>query len=248
MKILIADDDPQLLRALRITLTARGYAVITAADGAGAVNAAVAQHPDLYMIDLGLPGLDGFDVIHALRGWSQAPILVVSGRAGAAEKVDALDAGADDYVTKPFSVDELLARIRALSRRVAHTDPAPVVEVADLTIDLAARSITRRRDGGPEFIRLTPTEWEMLAMLVSNAGRLVTRRDLLQRIWGSEHVTDTGYLRLYIAQLRKKLEPEPARPRFLLTEPGMGYRFQPAPGPTDGNGCPRQDSNLRPAD
>ncbi|CEA08372.1 KDP operon transcriptional regulatory protein KdpE [Arthrobacter saudimassiliensis] len=229
MKILIADDDPQILRALRITLTARGYSVVTAVDGAGAVNAAVEQHPDLYMIDLGLPGLDGLDVIHALRGWSRAPILVVSGRAGAADKVDALDAGADDYVTKPFSVDELLARIRALSRRVPHADPAPVVQVADLTIDLAARSITRRHEGGTDYIRLTPTEWEVLAVLVHNAGRLVTRQDLLRRIWGSEHITDTGYLRLYVAQLRKKLEPDPRRPRYLLTEAGMGYRFQPDP-------------------
>jgi two-component system KDP operon response regulator KdpE len=223
MKILIADDDPQILRALRITLTARGYEVVTAGDGTEAVNRAVDEHPDLYMLDLGMPRLDGVEVIHALRGWTSAPILVVSGRTGAADKVDALDAGADDYVTKPFSMDEVLARIRALSRRVQPADGEPLVVIGDVTIDLVAKSATRAGAG----VRLTPTEWQVLEILVRNAGKLVTRRSLLDEIWGPAHVTDTGYLRLYLAQLRKKLEPDPSHPRYLLTEAGMGYRFVP---------------------
>lgn len=229
MKILIADDDPQILRALRITLTASGYEVVTAVNGAEAITVAIAQRPDLFMIDLGMPELDGIDVIYAIRGWSRAPILVVSGRTGAADKVDALDAGADDYVTKPFSIDELLARIRALTRRVPGQEDALPLRIADLTIDLAARSIRRESAAGVERIRLTRTEWQVLDILVRNAGRLVTRQQLLTDIWGSEHITDTGYLRLYVAQLRKKLEADPSKPRFLLTEPGMGYRLEPDP-------------------
>lgn len=232
MKILIADDDPQILRALRVTLSVRGYEIITAANGIEAINAAIEHHPDLYMLDLGMPELDGLQVIEGLRGWTQAPILVVSGRTGAADKVDALDAGADDYVTKPFSIDELLARIRALTRRVPAPESAPVVTIADISIDLSAKSITRNTTHGPELVRLTPTEWLVLGLLVRNAGRLVTRQQLLTDIWGSEHITDTGYLRLYIAQLRKKIEPDPGRPRFLLTESGMGYRFQSEPDST----------------
>lgn len=226
MKILIADDDPQILRALRVTLSAQGYQVLTAVNGAEAINTAIAERPDLYMIDLGMPELDGIDVIHGLRGWTRAPILVVSGRTGAADKVEALDAGADDYVTKPFSIDELLARIRALTRRVPNQEPAPLTRIADITIDLVARSITRETPAGAERIRLTRTEWEVLDILVRNAGKLVTRQRLLTDIWGSEHVTDTGYLRLYIAQLRKKIEPDPAHPMFILTDAGMGYRFE----------------------
>lgn len=227
MKILIADDDPQILRALRVTLGARGYEIVTAVNGRDAVNAAIEQRPDLFMLDLGMPELDGVEVIQALRGWTQAPILVVSGRTGAADKVDALDAGADDYVTKPFAIDELLARIRALTRRVQVVENAPVVQFADMTIDLAARSVSRDRASQRVAVRLTPTEWQVLDVLVRNAGKLVTRQDLLRQIWGSEHITDTGYLRLYIAQLRKKIEPNPSSPRFLLTESGMGYRFEP---------------------
>ncbi|GGE94570.1 response regulator [Mycetocola zhadangensis] len=226
MKILIADDDTQILRALRVTLSARGYEVITAANGAEAINAAIKHHPDIFMLDLGMPELDGIDVIQGLRGWTQAPILVVSGRTGAADKVEALDAGADDYVTKPFSIDELLARIRALTRRVPSAEAPPVTRIGDLTIDLAARSITRTTQGNTERVRLTPTEWEVLDVLVRNAGKLVTRQSLLSDIWGSAHITDTGYLRLYIAQLRKKLEPDPSHPRYILTESGMGYRFE----------------------
>ncbi|WP_207455858.1 response regulator transcription factor [Herbiconiux sp. SYSU D00978] len=228
MKILIADDDPQMVRALRVTLSARGYDIVTATNGRQAVDAAIAQHPDVYLLDLGMPELDGLEVIHALRGWTTAPILVVSGRTDAFEKVEVLDAGADDYVTKPFSMDELLARIRALTRRSPHHEPQQaVVTIGDVTIDLANRSVTRRTEGGSAAVRLTPTEWQVLEILVRNAGRLVTRQNLLVEIWGSEHVTDTGYLRLYLAQLRKKLEPNPSEPRFLLTESGMGYRFVP---------------------
>lgn len=231
MKILIADDDPQILRALRITLSARGYDIITVANGTEAVNAAIEHNPDLFMLDLGMPQLNGIQVIEALRGWTRAPILVVSGRTGAGDKVDALDAGADDYVTKPFAIDELLARIRALTRRVPNQEATPVVTIANISIDLAAKSITR---AGAELVRLTPTEWQVLELLVRNAGKLVTRQSLLTEIWGSEHITDTGYLRLYIAQLRKKIEPDPGRPRYLLTESGMGYRFQPDPVPAVG--------------
>lgn len=229
MKILIADDDPQILRALRITLRARGYEIMVATDGTSALNQAIEHKPDLYLIDLGMPRLDGVEVIQGLRGWTSAPILVVSGRTGSADKVEALDAGADDYVTKPFGIDELLARIRALSRRVPGQDAEPLVHLGDVTIDLTATAVTRAGDP-PEPVRLTPTEWRILEMLVRNAGRLVTRQTLLADIWGSEHITDTGYLRLYLSQLRKKLEPDPAAPRYLLTEPGMGYRFDPSGG------------------
>ena len=226
MRILIADDDPQIVRALRITLSAQGYDVVTAADGTQAIAAAIDQRPDIYLLDLGMPGLDGIDVIHAIRGWSEAPILVVSGRTGSGDKVDALDAGADDYVTKPFSIDELLARIRALTRRAPQQEPDPIVELGDVSVDLQARSVTRTTEGRTERIRLTPTEWQLLEILLRNPGRLVTRQTILTTIWGSEHVTDTGYLRLYVSQLRRKLEPDPARPRYLLTEAGMGYRLQ----------------------
>ena len=226
MKILIADDDPQILRALRITLTAKGYEVFVASDGAEAIGAAVDHRPDLVLLDLGMPNLDGVEVIQAVRGWSEVPILVVSGRTDAADKVEALDAGADDYVTKPFSIEELLARVRALTRRRPQPEQAPVVSFGSTTVDLAARTVTRSVDGAARPVRLTPTEWQVLELLVRNEGRLVTRQLLLTSIWGSEHVTDTGYLRLYVSQLRKKLEPDPARPRYLLTEAGMGYRLR----------------------
>ncbi len=226
MKILIADDDPQILRALRITLTAKGYEVVTAPDGAQAISAAIDHHPDLFIIDLGMPHLDGIEVIQGIRGWSAAPILVVSGRTGAADKVEALDAGADDYVTKPFSVEELFARIRALTRRLPQQEPSPVVQLGDTTIDLAARSVLQLRGGQRRQLRLTPTEWQVIELLIRNAGKLVTRKTLLTNIWGTEHASDSGYLRLYISQLRKKLEPEPTTPRYLITEPGMGYRLE----------------------
>ena len=222
MRILIADDDPQILRALRVTLSAKGYDVVIASDGQEAIAAAIDHRPDLVMLDLGMPRLDGVEVIQAIRGWSAVPILVVSGRTGAGDKVDALDAGADDYVTKPFSIDELLARIRALTRRHPQHDTEPVVAFGDVVVDLAAHTVTRDVGGA---VRLTPTEWQVLEVLLRNAGRLVTRQTMLTEIWGSEHVTDTGYLRLYIAQLRKKLEADPAHPVHIVTESGMGYRL-----------------------
>jgi len=229
MKILIADDDPQILRALRITLGARGYDIVTAEDGEAALNAVIEHHPDLVMLDLGMPRLDGLAVIDALRGWSSVPILVVSGRTGAADKVEALDRGADDYVTKPFSIDELLARIRALTRRLPASDDEPVIVLGTITVDLSAKQVIRTTDGAVEPIRLTPTEWLILEVLLRNPGRLVSKQLLSTAVWGPQGTSDTGYLRLYLAQLRKKLEPDPSAPRYLLTEAGMGYRFHPDP-------------------
>ena len=221
MKVLVADDDAQMVRAVRITLTARGYDVVTASDGKAALDAAISSHPDLVVLDLGMPGLTGIEVIEGLRGWTQVPILVVSGRSESWDKVEALDAGADDYVTKPFSADELLARIRALTRRTPAATDEPLVTFGDVTIDLSAHVVTR----GGEPVRLTPTEWRLLEVLVHNRDKLVTRETLLTEVWGPQYTTDTGYLRLYISQLRKKLEVSPAAPQHLLTDAGMGYRF-----------------------
>lgn len=225
MKILIADDDPQILRALRITLAAKGYDVLIANDGQQAISLAIDHNPDLFIVDLGMPHLDGLEVIQAVRGWSQAPILVVSGRSGARDKVEALDAGADDYVTKPFSIDELLARIRAVTRRLPQGQTTPTVHMGQVRVDLASHSISRETENGTSHIHLTPTEWKVLELLIHNSGKLVTRQSLLSHVWGSEHTTDTGYLRLYISQLRKKIEDNPTDPQFLITEAGMGYRL-----------------------
>lgn len=221
MKVLIADDDPQLVRALRITLTAHGYDVVAAPDGAAAITLAAQENPDIVVLDLGMPRLNGIEVIEALRGWTSAPIIVVSGRTGSADKIEALDAGADDFVTKPFQVDELLARLRALARRSATGPSVALVRFGDVQIDLSTRSVTR----GGARVHLTPTEWRMLEFLARNPGALVTRQTLLKEIWASEQVSDSGYLRLYMSQLRKKLEADPSRPRHLLTEQGMGYRL-----------------------
>lgn len=229
MKILVADDDPQFLTALRITLHSQGYDIVTARDGVECIMVAVSEHPDLFVLDLGMPKMDGMGVIHGVRGWTDAPILVVSGRTDAREKVAALDAGADDYVTKPVSIDELLARIRALLRRVPQQENASEerssVSFGDVTVDLSARAVFRKQRGRQVRVRLTPTEWKVLKALVCNAGKLVTRQDLLTEIWGAQHVNDTGYLRLYISQLRKKIEDDPAHPKYLKTESGMGYRL-----------------------
>jgi two-component system KDP operon response regulator KdpE len=221
MKLLIADDDPQMVRALRITLAAHGYDVVVAQDGAAAIAVAAQAHPDLIMLDLGMPRLDGIEVIQALRGWTNVPIIVVSGRTGSADKVEALDAGADDFVTKPFQVDELLARLRALSRRASAAAGESAVSFGDVVVDLATKTVTR----AGSRVHLTPTEWRMLEHLARHPGALVTRQDLLKEIWGSEQVADSGYLRLYMSQLRKKLEQEPSAPVHLLTESGMGYRL-----------------------
>lgn len=223
MKILAADDDPQILKALRIILTAHGYEVVTANDGKEAVLAAAHELPDVILLDLGMPGLDGVAVIEAIRGWASTPILVVSGRSDTTGKVQALDAGANDYVVKPFATEELLARIRALSRRAPEVASTPTITFGDIVVDLPERQITR---AGAE-VRLTPTEWSVLEQLVRNPRRLVTQQTLLTSVWGPSHTRDSGYLRIYLAALRKKLEPEPAQPRFLITEPGIGYRFVP---------------------
>ncbi|MEV4669585.1 response regulator [Microbacterium sp. LWO12-1.2] len=210
-----------MVRALRITLAAHGYEVVVAADGAAAIAAAAQSHPDLIMLDLGMPQLDGIEVIQALRGWTNVPIIVVSGRTGSADKVDALDAGADDFVTKPFQVDELLARLRALSRRSLPASGESAVSFGDVVVDLSTKTVSR----AGARVHLTPTEWRMLEHLARHPGALVTRQDLLKEIWGSEQVSDSGYLRLYMSQLRKKLEQEPSAPVHLLTESGMGYRL-----------------------
>ena len=227
MKILIADDDPQIIRALRVTLGARGYDIVTASNGVEALNQAISHHPDLVMLDLGMPALNGIQVIEGLRGWTQVPILVVSGRTDAADKVAALDAGADDYVTKPFSAEELLARVRALTRRLPAVDDEPVTILGDIRVDFAAKQVTRGDAQHSESIRLTPTEWRILELLVRNPEKLITRESILTQVWGPHHTRDTGYLRLYFAQLRKKLEPMPSRPRYFVTVLGMGYRFVP---------------------
>jgi two-component system KDP operon response regulator KdpE len=222
--VLIVDDDTQLLRALRINLTARGYDVFTVADGTTAIRVAADRHPDVVVLDLGLPDLDGADVITELRAFTQVPIIVLSARTDSTDKVHALDRGADDYVTKPFGVDELMARLRAAVRRAATApgDPADsCIRAGDLTIDLAARIVCR--DG--EQVRLTPTEWSILELLARNHGRLVSCRQLLQHIWGPADRKETSYLRVYLAQLRHKLEHDPGHPRHLITEAGMGYRF-----------------------
>jgi two-component system, OmpR family, KDP operon response regulator KdpE len=245
--ILVVDDEPQILRALRINLRVRNYDVHTAATGAQALEQAAKHPPDLVILDLGLPDLDGVEVIQGLRGWTAAPIIVLSGRADSTDKVEALDAGADDYVTKPFGMDELLARMRAVGRRVITDDDQPQVRLGHLTVDLAAKRVIRAPDSGagrdpgdeprPD-IRLTPTEWHLLEVLLRHPGKLLGQQYLLQQVWGPGYADATGNLRLYMAQLRRKLEPDPARPRWLLTEPGMGYRFQPSPAASPTPGAP----------
>ncbi|MFE4962842.1 response regulator [Streptomyces sp. NPDC056660] len=224
-RVLVVEDDPQLVRALVINMQARQYGVDAAPDGATALRLAAARQPDVVMLDLGLPDMDGVDVIKALRGWTRVPILVLSARQASDEKVAALDAGADDYITKPFSMDELLARLRAAVRRTEDVPLAPettLVETDDFTIDLLAKKAVRSgRD-----VRLTPTEWHLLEILVTNPGRLVTQKHLLQEVWGVSQRNKTNYLRVYMAQLRRKLEADPSHPRYLITEPGMGYRFE----------------------
>jgi two-component system KDP operon response regulator KdpE len=219
--VLVVDDDPHLLRALRITLTARGYTVTAAADGAAALATASRTPPDLIILDLGLPDLDGVAVIEGLRGWCTAPIIILSARQTEPAKVDALDAGADDYVTKPFGMDELLARMRAALRRATPTPTAAAIATDAFTVDLAAKRVTTPNGE----IRLTPTEWHLLEILVREPGRLVTQKQLLQQVWGPAYETETNYLRVHLANLRRKLEPDPSRPRYLITEPGIGYRF-----------------------
>ena len=258
-RVLVVDDEPQILRALRINLRVRDYEVHVAATGAEALEVAGRYPPDLVILDLGLPDLDGVEVIQGLRGWTKAPIIVLSGRADSVDKVEALDAGADDYVTKPFGVEELLARMRAAVRRTGTAEDLPWIRLGELVVDLAAKRVIRQasvpaareRAGGDaagpdpagtdpagtdlagtgpvEDIRLTPTEWHLLEVLLRNPGKLLSRNQLLTEVWGPGYADATGNLRLYMAQLRRKLEPDPARPRWLITEPGMGYRYQPDP-------------------
>jgi two-component system KDP operon response regulator KdpE len=249
-RVLVVDDEPQILRALRINLRVRDYEVHVAATGAEALEVAGRYPPDLVILDLGLPDLDGVEVIQGLRGWTKAPIIVLSGRADSLDKVEALDAGADDYVTKPFGIEELLARMRAAVRRTGTAEDLPRIRLGDLVVDLAAKRVMRQAsitasrvpaggdaagtpaEAGPaEDVRLTPTEWHLLEVLLRNPGKLLSRNQLLTEVWGPGYADATGNLRLYLAQLRRKLEPNPARPRWLITEPGMGYRYQPDPDP-----------------
>ncbi|MDX2290961.1 MULTISPECIES: response regulator [Streptomyces] len=226
-RVLVVEDDAQLARALVINLQARKYSVDAAPDGATALRLVASERPDMILLDLGLPDLDGVDVIKALRGWSRAPVLVLSARSGSEDKVRALDSGADDYMTKPFSMDELLARVRAATRRTEEAPTRPLtrgpVTAGSFTVDLVAKKV-RRQD---RDVRLTPTEWHLLEILVCNPGVLISQRRLLTEVWGPSSSTKTNYLRVYMAQLWRKLETDPAHPRHLVTEPGMGYRFEP---------------------
>jgi two-component system, OmpR family, KDP operon response regulator KdpE len=224
-RVLVVDDEPQILRGLRANLVARGYDVDTSADGETALDLATKNRPDVVILDLGLPGMDGVEVIRGLRAWSSVPIIVLSAREQEAEKVEALDAGADDYVTKPFGMGELLARVRASERRQTPSpdDEHAVVETSSFNVDLAARKVVAP-DGSP--IRLTPTEWHLVEILVRNPGKLVSQRQLLHEVWGPKYEEETNYLRVYMAQIRRKLERDPADPKHFITEPGMGYRFE----------------------
>jgi len=221
--VLVIEDEVAMLRALRINLTTRQYKVTTAPDGAAGLRAMARDRPDVVIVDLGLPDMDGTDVIRGIRGWSTVPIIVLSARDQEMQKVEALDAGADDYVTKPFGMNELLARLRAAARRAMPGPDEPVVATADFTVDLAAKRVTLA--SGDE-VRLTPTEWQLIEVLARNRGRLVTSQQLLHEVWGPAYGAETHYLRVYMAQLRRKLEPDPAKPRHLITDPGMGYRLR----------------------
>jgi two-component system, OmpR family, KDP operon response regulator KdpE len=222
-RILVVDDEPALARGLRVNLEARGYDVDVAADGAGALATASAKLPDVVVLDLGLPDLDGVEVIVGLRAWGSMPIVVLSAREQEPAKIAALDAGADDYVTKPFGMGELLARIRAAERRATPPGQPTAVATSAFRIELAAGRV--ERDGAE--VHLTPTEWHLVEILVRNPGKLIGQRQLLQEVWGPRYEHETNYLRVYMAQIRRKLEPDPARPRYFFTEPGMGYRFEP---------------------
>jgi two-component system KDP operon response regulator KdpE len=221
--VLAVDDEPQLLRALITNLKARGYQVDAATTGEIALEMAARHHPDVVVLDLGLPAMSGIEVIHGLRGWTEVPIIVLSARDAEREKIAALDAGADDYVTKPFSMGELLARVRAALRRGAPSTEEATVVTEAFAIDLTAKRVTN----GNGEVRLTPTEWHLVEVLVRNAGRLVTQGALLREVWGPEYGKETNYLRVYMAHIRRKLEPDPSEPQYFITEPGMGYRFEP---------------------
>jgi len=224
-RVLVVDDEAQISRALAVNLRARGYDVDVASTGEKALDLAARRHPDAVILDLGLPGIDGTEVVAGLRGWSSVPIIVLTVRDSERDKVSALDAGADDYVTKPFGMDELLARLRAALRRAAPAEEDVVVATDDFTVDLAAKRVTTKAGE----VRLTPTEWEIVEILVRNAGRLVSQRTLLKEVWGPKYEDETHYLRVFMVQVRRKLEPDPSQPRYFITEAGMGYRFEWTP-------------------
>jgi two-component system KDP operon response regulator KdpE len=221
--VLIVDDEARFLRTLQINLQARGYEVTTAHNGATALELAAAVPVDAIILDLGLPDLDGIEIITRIRAYARTPIIVLSARHTSDAKIGALDAGADDYITKPFGLDELLARLRSALRRTGEPEERRIITTDAFNIDMARKQVTR--DNAP--LRLTPTEWEILALLVRNPGRLITQQQVLTEVWGPAYATETAYLRVYMTQLRRKLEPDPSTPRYLLTEPGMGYRFEP---------------------
>ncbi|MGW3045724.1 response regulator [Kitasatospora sp. NPDC001159] len=221
--ILVVDDEPALRRTLRISLQARHYSVLTAATGQQALDSVGRSSPDAVLLDLGLPDFDGVDVIHGMRSLLTVPIIVLTGRAQIEDKLRAFDAGADDYVTKPFVMDELLARLRAVLRRPAEPETSPSTRIGPNAVDLEAGTIT-----GPDGpIRLTPTEWKILGLLLANPARLVPGQQILSEVWGPDAANQSNYLRVFFSSMRRKLEPDPARPRHLITEPGIGYRFQP---------------------
>jgi len=226
-RILVVDDEAQIRKALSVNLSARGYDVDLAASGEEALAHAAAHHPDLVLLDIGLPGIDGVAVVEGLRGWTTVPIIMLSVRDDEADKVRALDAGADDYVTKPFGMNEVLARLRAALRRHQPAPEQPMVTTEAFVIDLAQKSATLPTG---EHVHLTPTEWSIVEALVRHPGRLVTQRQLLQQVWGPQYEHETNYLRVHLAAIRKKLEPEAGRPRYFVTEPGIGYRFEPDAG------------------
>ena len=235
-KVLVVDDDPRILRTLEVNLRARGYGVVLARSGEDALQLAAHHHPDAVILDLGLPAIDGLDVVSGLRGWTSVPIVILSGRETESAKVEALDLGADDYLTKPFGMDELFARLRAALRRAVVPEGDPVVTTPDFRIDFAAKQVhrsARAAQGGEpgQQVRLTPTQWHIVEVLVRHAGRLVTHEQLLREVWGPTYGKETNYLRVFMTQIRQKLEPEPSRPRYFVTEPGIGFRFEPPAAP-----------------
>jgi two-component system KDP operon response regulator KdpE len=225
-RILVVDDEVQIRKALSVNLTARGYEVDLASSGEEALVSAAAHHPDLVLLDVGLPGIDGVEVVEGLRGWTTVPIIMLSVRDSEADKVRALDAGADDYVTKPFGMNEVLARLRAALRRHQPAPEQATVDTGDFVVDLAQKTVVLVDGSRPH---LTPTEWAIVEVLVRSPGRLVTQRQLLQQVWGPQYEHETNYLRVHLAAIRKKLEPQPGRPRYFVTEPGIGYRFEIEP-------------------
>jgi two-component system KDP operon response regulator KdpE len=221
-RVLVVDDDHRILKTLEVNLRARGFDVFLAGSGEEALELAARHHPDVVVLDLGLPAMDGLEVVRGLRGWTTVPIVVLSGRGTEAAKVEALDLGADDYLTKPFGMDEFFARLRAAIRRAVVPEGKPVLATPDFTIDFSAKQARR----GDEVIRLTPTQWHIVEVLVRNAGRLVTHEQLLREVWGPSYGKETNYLRVFMTQIRQKLEPEPSKPRYFVTEPGIGFRFE----------------------